>query len=302
MRPSPLLGLVAVLACAAEELSADARRDAPPIVARTEAIAARAEARTPPATAPTRPVDTAAIIGDPGAAEDEILAIGEADIGEEELLGLPGSQGFAILGAGPHGSIPEGGASVGTPDDGALVGGVQLPFDPRAYTRRDAARSWATTQTIRTIQAAFTTLRRDRGVDAEVVIGDLSLPRGGAFSPHVSHRSGRDIDIRLVLAPGLDRSTIPFAPEQVDWPATWALVHSFLETGHVTYVFLEHGHQAHLRRAAEAAGVHPDVLDRWFEWPDAYDADAVIRHERGHRAHVHVRLDCEGQGPRCHGV
>ena len=48
--------------------------------------------------------------------------------------------------------------------------------------------------------------------------------------------------------------------------------------------------------------------DGWMTYIDAdrsdqpRSADAVIRHERGHRAHVHVRLDCEGQGPRCHGV
>lgn len=246
------------------------------------------------------PVIDETIVGDPGDAEDEILAIGTAELGEDELLGLPGSQGLAIAAAGS--TIPDGAHSVGTPDAGTLEGGLQLPFDPRAYTRRDASRSFATSQTLRTIQAAFTALRDVRGVEAEVIIGDLSLPRGGAFAPHVSHRSGRDIDIRLVLAAGLDRTTLPFAPEHVDWDATWALVHSFLETGHVTYVFLEFGHQAHLRAAAERAGVHAAVLDRWFQWPDAADAAAIIRHERGHRAHLHIRLDCGGQGPRCHGL
>jgi murein endopeptidase len=293
MRRLAVLVWAAALACLPDDLD----RGEP----RGETVASRVAVAPEPPGAPPPPVAGASVIGDPGGAEDEILAMASADIGEAELLGLPGSQGFAIMGD-VRSAVPEGGASVGTPDDGAVEGAVQLPFDPGVYTRRDATRSWATTQTIRTIQAAFTVLRRDRGVDAEVVIGDLSLPRGGAFAPHVSHRSGRDVDIRLVLAPGLDRSTIPFAPEQVDWAATWALVHSFLETGHVTYVFLEFGHQAHLRRAAEAAGIHSDVLDRWFQWPDAYDATAVVRHERGHRAHVHVRLDCEGQGPRCHGV
>lgn len=255
-----------------------------------------------PADPAPLPLATAALVGDPGDAEHEILAVGDVELGDEELLGLPGSQGFAIIGTGKGTAIPDGGASVGTPDAGSIEGGIQLPFDPAAYTRRDATRSYASTQTLRTIQTAFTTLRRERGVDAEVLIGDISLPRGGAFAPHVSHRSGRDLDIRLILAEGLDRTTLPFAPEQVDWDATWALVHSFLETGHVTYVFLEFGHQAHLHRAARRAGVHAEVLAHWFQWPDAFDATAIVRHEQGHRAHLHIRLSCEGQGPRCHGM
>ncbi len=282
-----------------------ARDETEPGVATTSEADLRADLGSEPARAATRvagPAIAAELVGDPGADEHEILAVGDLEIGDDELLGLPGSQGLAIMGTGAtQASIPEGGASIGTPDAGSLGGGIQLPFDPRAYTRRDATRSFASTQTLRTIAAAFTALRRDRGIDDEVIIGDISLPRGGAFAPHASHRSGRDLDIRLILADGLDRTTLPFAPEQVDWDATWALVHSFLETGHVTYVFLEHGHQAHLHRAAARAGVHAEVLEHWFQWPDAFDATAIIRHEPGHRAHLHIRLSCEGQGPRCQG-
>jgi murein endopeptidase len=238
--------------------------------------------------------------GDPAAAEREILAVADAEIAEDLLLGLPGSHGLPVAAqANGRVPIPEGGQSVGSPTAGTLEGGVQLPFDPALYTRRDATRSYATTQTLRTLQAALGRLRSDKGFDAEVIIGDLSLPKGGSFVPHVSHTSGRDIDIRLVLAPGLDRTTLPLAPEQVDWDATWALVVGFLETGQVSYVFLDFAQQEQLFRAGERAGVHTRVLDRWFQWPDAAKDDAIVRHEPGHRAHFHVRLGCDGQGPRC---
>lgn len=265
--------------------------DGPPVTATTDA-----ESDTPPVEPPA----TARV--DPHATEQELLALHEADVGDDELLSLPGSQGFAIMDDSRGAvAVPDGATSIGTPHTGTIAGAIQLPFDPTRYTRRDAKRSYATSQTVRTIQAAFTSLRRDRGVKSEVLIGDISLPRGGSFSPHVSHTSGRDIDIRLVLARGLDRETIPFLAEQVDWDATWALVHSFLETGDVAYVFLDWGHQAHLHRAALRAGVHEQVLDRWFQWPAGYDATSIIRHEPGHRAHLHVRLGCAGQGPRCVG-
>ncbi len=256
------------------------------------------------AVGPAEPAkaDARELVGDPSAVERELVAVGAAELPEDVLLDLPGSHGLPVA-AAREGRVPiaEGGVSIGPPEGGTLQGGIQLPFDPAIYTRRDAARSFATTQTLRTLQSVLGKLRAD-GMHAEVIIGDLSLQKGGAFAPHVSHTSGRDIDIRLVLAPGLDRTTLPFAPEQVDWDATWALVHGFLESGSVSYVFLDFAQQGHLYRAGERAGLHARVLDRWFQWPDATKADAIVRHEPGHRAHLHVRLSCVGQGPRCQGI
>lgn len=266
--------------------------------------AALADAPTTPVVAPVTTRDavpttkTAEVA--PTWDEGELIAVGEREIAEDELLGLPGSAGVTV-GVPAGETIPDGAVTIGTPDAGRLVGGLQLPFRPALYTRRDATRSFGTSQTLRTLEAAFTALRRERGITSEIVIGDISAPHGGRFAPHVSHTSGRDIDIRLVLAPGVDRTVVPFAAADVDWDATWALVHSILEAGDVTYVFLDSDRQAYLRAAADRAGVHAAVLDRWFETPGVYDPDAVIRHESGHRAHIHVRLGCMGQGPRCQG-
>lgn len=288
VRRALCLVTIAVLAC-----EASAQADSPDPTSR-----AASPADTPPAAAHRDEPPH-----DHGPAWDEamLMAVGEREIAEDELLGLPGSGGVTV-GIPSGDAIPEGAVAIGTPDGGSLVRGLQLPFRPELYTRRDRARSYGTSQTLRTLEAAFTSLRRERGVTSEVVIGDISLPHGGRFSPHVSHTSGRDIDIRLVLAPGLDRTVIPFAAADVDWDATWALVHALLEAGDVTYVFLDASRQPHLRAAAARAGVHAAVLDRWFETPGTYDADAVIRHESGHRAHIHVRLGCTGQGPRCQGL
>lgn len=287
-RPLPMLRRAScLLAAAALACEAAAHADAP-----LGAIAAPIVVSAPVAE-PT----PAAPIWD----ETELIAVGEREIAEDELLGLPGSAGVTV-GVPTGDVIADGATSIGTPDSGRLSAGMPLPFAPALYTRRDATRSFGTSQTLRTLEAAFTALRRERGVTSEVVIGDISAPGGGRFAPHVSHTSGRDIDIRLVLAPGVDRTVVPFAAADVDWDATWALVHSILEAGDVTYVFLESARQPYLRAAAERAGVHAALLDRWFETPGAYDPDAVIRHESGHRAHIHVRLGCIGQGPRCQGL
>lgn len=256
-----------------------------------------AEVEAAPSSSP--PVGPPELEGDPEAQERAILALDNADLPEDVLLGLPGSEGIAL--DDDASLVPEGGQGVGTPQAGSLVGGIQLPARPHLYTRRDPSRSFGSTHTIRTIQAALGSMRRERGHDAEVIIGDISLPRGGPFAPHVSHQTGRDIDIRLVLARGVPRDTLPSAPDVVDWDATWALVHGFLETGQVTHVFLGFDRQPHLHEAARRAGVHERVLDAWFQWPQP-GGPGLIRHEDGHRAHVHVRLACGPEEPRCTGT
>lgn len=240
----------------------------------------------------------AAFEGDATDRELEILDATHAESPDDFLLSLPGSSGLSIDGAADL--IPAGAQSVGTPQHGLVHQGIALPPNPALYTRRHPSRSYGSTQTIRTIQTALSSLRKDKGVRAEVLIGDLSLRGGGPISPHVSHQSGRDIDIRLILSPGLDRGTIPVGAHQVDWDATWKLVHSFLETGRVTYVFLDHARQQHLHAAALRSGVHRRVADRWFQWPGY--GGGTIRHEDGHRAHVHIRLACAAEDLRCSGL
>jgi hypothetical protein len=258
------------------------------------AFASDERADDPPASAE----HGAPFAGDPAANELQILDLSHAELDDDFLLGLPGSEGMG-LGGGAAGG--EGGRSSGTPQAGRLVDGTPLPYAPALYTRRNPARSFGSSHTIETVQAALGAMRHDKHVHAEVIIGDLSQPKGGWFPPHVSHQSGRDIDIRLIVAPGLDRTTLPTTPEQVDWDAMWALVHSFLETGQVTYVFLGWSRQPHLYAAARRAGVHRRVLEQWFQWPDRNNPAAVIRHEDGHLAHIHVRLACSPADADCRG-
>lgn len=300
MRAVVLLCLGLAVACAPPEpptaIGSTADSGAPGRDAAREIEAAGPS--DPADEAPTPEMPRAAFEGDAVDRELQILDASHAESLDDFLLGLPGSAGLSIDGAAD--TIPAGAQSVGTPQRGRVFQGIVLPPNPALYTRRHPSRSYGSTQTIRTIQTAMTTLRHTKGVTTEVLIGDLSLREGGPISPHVSHQSGRDIDIRLVLARGLERSTIPVQASQVDWDATWKLVHSFLETGRVTHVFLDHARQQHLFEAAIRAGVHPKVVDRWFQWP-AYGA-GTIRHEDGHRAHVHIRLACATTDARCSGI
>lgn len=197
-----------------------------------------------------------------------------------------------------HFDVTPGGRSVGRPNRGRLQGGVLLPPSD-LYTGKDKTSGlWGSSHTIEQIQRAFAIFRHDSGFTGEVIIGAISRRRGGRFVPHLSHQSGRDIDIRLPLWPGIDDPT--GSPDEIDWYATWELVQAFIETGEVGTIFLDVHRHRNLYEAARAMGETPESLTDVIPWPRfARDSRPVIRHSPGHDTHIHVRIKCGPDEPRC---
>ena len=125
------------------------------------------------------------------------------------------------------------------------------------------------------------------------------MPHGGPISPHVSHQRGLDTITRLLLVDGLDRETVPVDASSVTWDATWTMVHSysFFETGALNVLFLDFHRQARLHAPALRGRVAAPA-QRWFQWPTP-GGPGLIRHEDGHRAHVHIRVGCGHGEPSC---
>ncbi|MBA3549935.1 MAG: penicillin-insensitive murein endopeptidase [Nannocystis sp.] len=191
--------------------------------------------------------------------------------------------------------VRAGGISIGRPSRGRLVRGVELPDRPDLYTRRKPDESWGSSHAITQLMAAVTRFRHETGFKRGVVIGGISRARGGRFRPHKSHQSGRDIDIRMpitVAAEGKKHTTA----SDVDWKVTWKLIHAFLGSGEVEYIFLDHQLQKRLYKAAREAGATKDQLSEWLQWPNTPKSTkgkkAVIRHQKGHVVHFHVRIRC----------
>jgi len=181
--------------------------------------------------------------------------------------------------------------SLGQPQAGRLRRGIPLPDSP-LWTRGRKDRLWASTHTVDTMVEAFTRLRVELGYTGDVLIGSISRRKGGKFRPHRSHRTGLDIDIRLPLLPTVAPETYP-SPDTVDWPALWALIESFIDTGEVSMIFLDRRLQPHLYRAARWAGRTPEELASIIHWPkQGKKWEAIVRHSRGHKGHIHVRLLC----------
>lgn len=175
--------------------------------------------------------------------------------------------------------LPLGGLSMGSPNGGRLVNGVQLPLTG-AFELWKPEWAYGSTHAVSVVVRAIGDFRRNTGWTGTLTIGSMSKQDGGHFAPHKSHQSGRDIDIRL---PRLDGNGAHPNHAQTDWHASWALISAFLDTGEVEVIFLSRRLHGLLRAAAKDMGATGAELAR---------IGGVISHSKGHNAHLHVRMKC----------
>lgn len=198
--------------------------------------------------------------------------------------------------------IRQGGESVGTANRGHLVRGVGLPASPQHYTIRKPDERYGSSHAIGLLQGSIARFRRAHSYSGEIVIGSISKRKGGRLRGHKSHQSGRDVDIRLPLARGRKRGSVPESVKDVDWDATWGLIHELLRTNEVEYIFLDTRRQKALYRAAKRAGARADMLEKWLQYPQrAGTRDGIVRHAKGHTSHFHVRFFCGPREAKCEG-
>jgi LysM repeat protein len=219
----------------------------------------------------------------------------EREAGSEKARGTDADEGGKAL---PQVAVSKVAESVGRPGRGRIRRAIQLPPNPALYTIRNPAHSWASSHTITHLQKAVADFRERTGFEREIVIADISRKGGGRFRPHHSHTSGRDVDIRLPLAEGVEAGKVPWGPNEVDWDATWEFVRSIAATGQVQYVFLARPRQRLLYRAAKRSGASKEELEQLVQFP-RYARTAMVRHSRGHVKHLHVRFTCGESETRC---
>lgn len=195
--------------------------------------------------------------------------------------------------------LPSGSISRGRPGRGRLDDAVQLPDSP-LYTRRAPEVLYGSTHTLGGLTDAIAQFRHDTGYEGELVIGAISRRRGGRFKPHRSHQSGRDVDIRLPMLPGVPESIGGPNPDEIDWYATWGLMKALIDTERVQYIFLSGELQRRLYEAARVMGYSHDELRVLIQWPYDYGGVVpVVRHSTGHDTHFHVRFSCGPDEPKC---
>jgi murein endopeptidase len=194
--------------------------------------------------------------------------------------------------------IPPGGHGIGTPQAGRLAAGIQIP-PGEGYHLRYPNSAWGTTYAVRHLVETLDHFHRTSGYEGTLMIGSMSFRRGGKIGPHVSHQSGRDVDIRLPMRPGLP-ARLEARGRNVDWDATWELLLAFAESGAVEMIFLDYNVQRRLVRRARSRGVDQALLDELFQFPRGRQAAyGLVHHSPGHEGHIHVRFACGPFEPQC---
>ncbi len=188
--------------------------------------------------------------------------------------------------------------SIGKPNEGRILGAIQLPENDLLYLRKDPNVMWCTTHTARALLAAISSLRGTYHFEGTLVVADISRPNGGPFAPHKSHQSGRDVDIWLPMLPGvfeperLDRDRKPLPPE-VDWYATYRLIEALRDTQEVESILLDYEMQAKVFAAAKRMGASKAALASTLAYPNSPKSKTtLVQHSDGYARELHVRFSC----------
>lgn len=203
--------------------------------------------------------------------------------------------------------------SVGTPGRGRLRHAERLSAssDVRLTSNRRRAR-YGTAELVGLVERSAAVVV-SQAPGAALLVGDLSRRRGGRIHPHVSHRSGRDVDLGFFL---VDREGTPAAYEQFvplrrwsgcgrgrdgrrvcfDPVRNWALVAALMQDplAQVQYIFVARDLRRKLLREGERQGASPELMSR-VQTATRPHADSA-----SHRSHFHVRIYCpEDDRPGC---
>ena len=194
--------------------------------------------------------------------------------------------------------------SVGAPKNGQLINGIQFPADDALYKRRNPSIMWCASHMAKHLRRAIASFRYTYEFEGEIVVADMSRPKGGKFDPHQSHQAGRDVDIWLPSLKGvyqqnhLNRDRRP-NPEEADWFALYGFLKALHETGEVQQVFLAYELHDRVYQAAKLMGASDEELDEMIAYPrGAHWRGSLLQHSAGHTHHVHVRFKC-GPNDQC---
>lgn len=176
--------------------------------------------------------------------------------------------------------------SFGIATRGGLLNGVYLPDDAR-WVSVDPTHAWGTAETIDYLVSAIDAVHAEFPDSHPLFIGDISRKTGGYLTPHLSHQSGKDVDVSYFYT----RDPQWYAKAtayNLDRERTWALVRAVISHTDVHFIFIDHRIQRLLRSYAEAIGEDRGWLESIFDGIPG--EPAIIRHEPGHDTHLHFRF------------
>jgi LysM repeat protein len=155
------------------------------------------------------------------------------------------------------------------------------------FTPVSPGTAWGTTETLSYLTAALKKVHESMPGTAPLHLGDISAERGGPLAPHVSHQSGRDVDLGYFYLKN-ERWYRRGTAQNLDIPKNWEFVRALVTETDVELILIDHSIQALLREHALRRGEDP----RWVKSLFSGDGNdrPLIRHARGHATHLHVRF------------
>jgi len=179
-----------------------------------------------------------------------------------------------------------GSLSLGEPNRGRLLNGVRLRSGP-LFELVTPDFSWGTEETVASLTRATELVHRRHPGTTPLHVGHISGREGGRLRPHLSHQSGRDVDLGFFYVDKrvwYRRAT----PQNLDLPRTWTLVRALITETDVEIILLDRSLHQSLRAEAERRGENAAWLHSLFH--GVSDLPPLIRHARGHTTHLHVRF------------
>ena len=190
--------------------------------------------------------------------------------------------------------------SIGHTSRGSLVNGEQMPPKGPGYYCKSPGETYGTNETIDLLLLVIKQFRKKFPRAPDIVIGDISRQGGGSMKGHVSHASGRDVDLGLFVKGESDVNRFQWAtPETLDLPMNFYLLYALYKTKRVDKIFLDARLQAPLYEyALKKKKASKKELDKLFQYP-SNNLDAVVRHSMGHKDHIHIRFLCPKEDKKC---
>jgi murein endopeptidase len=272
---------------------------------------AGAEAAEPVAEEPARVADAAA--GGAGDDDDERQAEMLDDSGDSaepsasEALSvrphpLDSWSDAQLAAAVTHDLRSLGSMSLGSPNAGALLNGVQATENP-LYQPVSPSGAWSTQETLDYLAQALRQVHDQFPDTAPLALGDISGRNGGPSHPHVSHQSGRDVDIGYFYNDGA-RWYARGTAKNLDLARNWAFVRALIAETDVDLILIDHSIQVLLEQYARQHGEDSGWLAGVFRGVPG-KLRPIIRHAPGHATHLHIRFFnpiAQETARRCHAL
>ncbi len=190
------------------------------------------------------------------------------------------------------------GVSRGLANNGSLAGGIQLQNGP-GYVVNRPKHAYGTALTIGLIMDAMAAYATKFPKANKFAISDISAQNGGRLPPHLSHQSGRDVDISYISK---EKGFVGFQnanANNLDVEKSWYVLEWFLKSGKVQYIFVDYALQKYFYDYAKAHGYTDAQLASMIQYPNKKSYGAIMRHSKGHVNHFHVRFVCSSSDVNC---